>query len=256
VIVLLGVLAVGVLSAAGQHLFGPANGPTPTPASQEAPATPPRFQVVPPTLAAPRRLTPTPDGAVANLDIVASTSYRDRAGTLCLVGIIGNDLDVGLGAEVTATLVDTAGATLAQAQSRYYPGGLLVPGVRLPFRMELAAPPPAWSAIQWSLSAFDISGEAEIVYHSLEAQDLVLRPPAGPTAPWTLTGQIANTGARAARPVRLYAAVYDAAGALLDTNEVDGPPDPVVPGARTAFTLPLPRPGMQPARAEVVVEGR
>jgi hypothetical protein len=211
--------------------------------------------VVPPTLA-PRGLTPTPDGAVANLGIVASTSYRDRAGTLCLVGVIGNDLDVGLGAEVTVTLVDTAGATLAQAQSRYYPGSLLAPGVRLPFRMELAHPPPAWGGIQWSLSAFDRSGESEIVYHSLEAQDLELRPPAGPTAPWTLAGQIANTGARAARPVRLYAAVYDAAGALLDANEVDGPPDSVVPGARTAFTLSLPRPGMQPTRAEVVVEGQ
>jgi hypothetical protein len=85
--------------------------------------------------------------------------------------------------------------------------------------------------------------------------DTVLRPPASPADPWTLTGQIANTGARAARPLRLYAAVYDAAGALLDTNETDAPPDPLAPGAQTPFTVALPRPDMQPTRAEVVVEG-
>jgi hypothetical protein len=215
-------------------------------------AAPGRFGPAP---AAGPTAVPTAAGAAGNLDIAASASYRDRAGTLCLVGVIGNDGDRGRGVEVTATLADAAGTTLGEAHSRYYPSGLLTPGVRLPFRMELAHPPPAWSDIRWDLRPFDVSGEAETVYHDLQAVDTELRPPVGPADPWMLTGQIANTGARVARPLRLYAAVYNAAGVLLDANEADGPPDPLAPGAQTAFTLALPRPAMQPTRAEVVVEG-
>ena len=251
---LLVLLVVGliVVSQVAQGLFGltPDAGPTPAPTR----TGPPRLHVVPPT-SAPRLPAPTPEGAAGNLDIVASASYRDRAGTLCLVGVLGNDLDLGRGVEVTAGLVDAAGTTLAEARSRYYPSGLLPAGVRLPFRLELAQPPPAWRDIRWDLRAFDAPGEAETVYHGLRVVDPVLRPPTGPAAPWTLAGQIANTGARAARPLRLYAAVYDAAGALLDATEADGPPDPLAPGAQTPFTLALPRPDMQPTRAEVVVEG-
>jgi LysM repeat protein len=177
-------------------------------------------------------LVPTPmPFAVQNL----SFSNTPLGGLWCF-GEIHNTTGTELEqAGVTVTLLDEAGAVVAQAET-YVEIDLLRPNEKAPFAVRFAAPPQSFAsylAVPWK----GVQGFVGNYYLDLEVRDT--NGEGERYATYTVTGIVTNVGPEDAVEVTVTVTLYDAVGRVIATRR--GVPDyNVIPaGGQTTFSLEL-----------------
>jgi hypothetical protein len=195
---------------------------TATPTSNQTPwpsPTPRRFAATP---------TPLPPDTVL-LGLMSSHEYEDDLGFFTIVGEVRNDLQMNVGRVlITATFYNASGNVIEEVSTSTMMD-ILLPGQRSPFALILPRPEDLW---EYSLRITarptleqPLAGLEVVQSHTYEDE----------VGFYHVTGEVENTGQRAADRVQIVVTLYDKWGKIVNAGFVYSEPRRVRPGEKAAF---------------------
>ncbi|MFB0537801.1 MAG: FxLYD domain-containing protein, partial [Anaerolineae bacterium] len=196
--------------------------PTATPASTQTPwisPTPPRIVATP---------TPLPPDTVL-LGLMSSHEYEDDLGFFTIVGEVRNDLQMNAGKVlVTATFYNANGDVIEEVSTSTMLD-ILLPGQRSPFALTLPKPVDLW---EYSLR---ITARPTLEQPLSGLEVVQSRAYEDEVGFYHVTGEVENTGQRAADRVQVIVTLYDKWGKIVNAGFVYSEPRRVRPGEKAAF---------------------
>jgi hypothetical protein len=200
---------------------------------------------------APSATTP---GAPA-LSVATSRSYRDSILGLVVAGELVNNGGDASDIRVVASVIDTAGNTVATDSDS--PSLLILGnGKRVGFLITIHNAPQQYAELRFQVESQPPGQiDRDFYYGDLVVEGATFQPPTTQSGYGRIVGQVRNTGSRATEVVTVVAVAVAGDNSVLDANDVHPSLRSIPPGGTSPFELTWFGQRMSPAAIRYTVWG-